>query len=93
MAIMQEEHLERYGSLSAYKQGGTCLGKGNEASYNAFPIAFSSTVTVIPYAFSTGHYIDYLNLKSQSLAGFNVFGAYNGSSWQRTSGLFIAIGV
>ena len=81
------------GAVPLIIQGGTCLGKGNEASYNAFPIAFSSTVTVIPYAFSTGHYIDYLNLKSQSLAGFNVFGAYNGSNWQRTSGLFIAIGV
>ena len=81
------------GMIPLIIQGGTCLGKGNEASYNAFPIAFSSTVTVIPYAFSTGHYIDYLNLKSQSLAGFNVFGAYNGSNWQRTSGLFIAIGI
>ena len=81
------------GTIPIIIQGGTCLGKGNEASYNAFPIAFSSTVTVIPYAFSTGHYIDYLNLKSQSLAGFKVFGAYNGSNWQRTSGLFIAIGI
>lgn len=80
-------------SLMCSVQGGTCLGKGNEASYNAFPIAFSSTVTVVPYAFRAGHYIDYLNLNSQSLAGFSVFGAYNGSNWQRTSGLFIAIGV
>ena len=81
------------GMIPLIIQGGTCLGKGNEASYNAFPIAFSSTVTVVPYAFRAGHYIDYLNLNSQSLAGFSVFGAYNGSNWQRTSGLFIAIGV
>lgn len=81
------------GTIPLIIQGGTCVGNGSSGSYNAFPIAFSSIATVIPYGIGTSHYVDYLNLKSKSLAGFNVTGAFNGTTWQYVNGLFLAIGV
>lgn len=36
MAIMQGKHQERYGSLSAYKQGGNC----GTSTKIGFPVAF-----------------------------------------------------
>ena len=49
MAIMQEEHLERCGSLSAYKQGGTFKEPNTnnpEVKVN-FPISFPTACNAV----------------------------------------------
>ena len=49
MAITQEEHLERCGSLSAYKQGGKAIATsgGVKNVYITLPIAVSNILAAV----------------------------------------------
>ena len=49
MAIMQGKHQERYGSLSAYKQGGKAIanGRGIENVSITLPIAVSNILAAV----------------------------------------------
>lgn len=77
---------------NTFLQGGTCVG-GNESigTYNAFPVAFSSFVTVIPYGYA-GNYINYLNLREKTLAGFSITGSENARWRNNVPGMFVAFG-
>ncbi len=80
------------GTIPLIIQGGNCSGNGSGGTYNKFPISFSKFCIVLPYAMSGGHYVDYLNLKSKTLEGFTVSGAYNGNVWTYLSGVFLSLG-
>lgn len=80
------------GTIPLIIQGGNCSGNDSGGTYNKFPISFSKFCIVLPYAMSGGHYVDYLNLKSKTLEGFTVSGAYNGNVWTYLSGVFLSLG-
>ena len=75
------------------RQGGKCTGNGNSGTYNSYPISFSNLGTVAVNANANGHYIDNLNITNKSNKGFSVTGSFNGTTWQNTTGSFIAIGI
>ena len=43
---MQEEHLERYGSLSAYKQGGKCTLESRASTKVDYPICVTKVLAI-----------------------------------------------
>ena len=65
---MQGEHLERYGSLSAYKQGGYV---DTSTGASRAPVTFAISFTTTPGLAWTTDYVSIRGTNAVSLTGFD----------------------
>lgn len=77
MAITQEEHLERCGSLSAYKQGGTIY----QTQHVTYPVAFKTVLCITANASNKSEAVNLYDITMTTVELHNNGGYPNFTKW------------